>query len=581
MEKKILLGNEAIARGAWEAGVKVSSAYPGTPSTEVSENLVKYEGVYAEWAPNEKVAAEVAMGASVVGVRSMCAMKCVGLNVASDPLYTASYIGALGGLVYIVADDPGLYSSQNEQDTRMIGRSAHVPVIEPSDSEEARVFTKRAFEISEKYDTPVILRTTTRLAHSQGMVNLEDRVVPEDKEYVRNPVKNIMMPGMAKQRHIHVEQREKQMAEDACSIDLNKVTYDDTKIGIITSGIPYQYVKEVLPHASVLKLGIVHPLPKKLIEEFASKVERLIIVEELEPVIEEQVRSWGIQCEGKELFTRQGEYSANMLREKLLGQPVEVEAAAEVPNRPPILCPGCPHRSTYSVLKKLGLHAAGDIGCYTLGAVAPLNVVDTCLCMGGSISMLHGVEKAKGKEFTKKWVAVIGDSTFLHTGVNSLMNMVYNQATGTVIILDNSTTGMTGHQNHPATGKMLNGETTYAIDLEKLCRSMGIEDVFVIDAFDLKEMERVIQEEVEKDVLSVIIAQSPCALLKSYVPKGKCVVDPEKCKKCGMCLKPGCPAIKKDEETGCAVIDDTMCNGCGLCQQLCPFGAIELIPNEK
>ena len=581
MEKKILLGNEAIARGAWEAGVKVSSAYPGTPSTEVSENLVKYEGVYAEWAPNEKVAAEVAMGASVVGVRSMCAMKCVGLNVASDPLYTASYIGALGGLVYIVADDPGLYSSQNEQDTRMIGRSAHVPVIEPSDSEEARVFTKRAFEISEKYDTPVILRTTTRLAHSQGMVNLEDRVVPEDKEYVRNPVKNIMMPGMAKQRHIHVEQREKQMAEDACSIDLNKVTYDDTKIGIITSGIPYQYVKEVLPHASVLKLGIVHPLPKKLIEEFASKVERLIIVEELEPVIEEQVRSWGIKCEGKELFTRQGEYSANMLREKLLGQPVEVETAAEVPNRPPILCPGCPHRSTYSVLKKLGLHAAGDIGCYTLGAVAPLNVVDTCLCMGGSISMLHGIEKAKGKEFTKKWVAVIGDSTFLHTGVNSLMNMVYNQATGTVIILDNSTTGMTAHQDHPATGKMLNGETTYAIDLEKLCRSMGIEDVFVIDAFDLKEMECVIKEEVEKDVLSVIIAQSPCALLKSYVPKGKCVVDPEKCKKCGMCLKPGCPAIKKDEETGCAVIDDTMCNGCGLCQQLCPFGAIELIPNEK
>ena len=581
MEKKIMLGNEAIARGAWEAGVKVSSAYPGTPSTEVSENLVKYEGVYAEWAPNEKVAAEVAMGASIVGVRSMCAMKCVGLNVASDPLYTASYIGALGGLIYIVADDPGLYSSQNEQDTRMIGRSAHVPVIEPSDSEEARVFTKRAFEISEKYDTPVILRTTTRLAHSQGVVTLEDRVVPEDKEYVRNPAKNIMMPGMAKGRHIYVEQREKQMAEDFCDVDLNKVTYDDTKIGVITSGIPYQYVKEVLPHASVLKLGIVHPLPKKLIQEFASKVDRLIIVEELEPVIEEQVRSWGIPCEGKELFTLQGEYSANMLREKLLGEKVEIDPAAEVPNRPPILCPGCPHRSTFSVLKKLGLHASGDIGCYTLGAVAPLNVVDTTLCMGGSISMLHGIEKAKGKDYLKKWVAVIGDSTFLHTGVNSLMNMVYNQATGTVIILDNSTTGMTGHQNHPATGKMLNGETTYAIDLEKLCKSMGIEDVFVIDAFDLKEMERVIKEEVEKDVLSVIIAQSPCALLKSYVPKGKCAVDPEKCKKCGMCLKPGCPAIKKDEATGCAVIDDTMCNGCGLCQQLCPFGAIELIPNNK
>ena len=581
MEKKIMLGNEAIARGAWEAGVKVSSAYPGTPSTEVSENLVKYEGVYAEWAPNEKVAAEVAMGASIVGTRAMCAMKCVGLNVASDPLYTAAYIGALGGLIYVVADDPGLYSSQNEQDTRLIGRSSHVPVIEPSDSEEARVFTKRAFEISEKYDTPVILRTTTRLAHSQGVVNLEERVVPEDKEYVRNAPKNIMMPGNAKQRHIFVEQREKQMMEDACTLDINKVTYDDTSIGIITSGIPYQYVKEVLPHASVLKLGLVYPLPKKLIEEFASKVERLVIVEELEPFIESAVRSWGIKCEGKELFTLQGEYSANMLREKLLGETLTIDEAATVPNRPPILCPGCPHRSTFSVLKKLGIHASGDIGCYTLGAVAPLSVVDTTLCMGGSISMLHGIEKAKGKDFVKNWVAVIGDSTFLHTGVNSLMNMAYNKATGTVIILDNSTTGMTGHQDHPATGKMLNGETTNAVDLKELCLALGVKRVFVIDAFDIKEMERVVKEEVARDELSVIIAQSPCALLKEYIPKGKCAVDPEKCRKCGLCLKPGCPAIKKDPETGCAVIDDTMCNGCGLCQQLCPFGAISLDPNPK
>jgi len=576
VEKKIMLGNEAIARGAWEAGVKVSSAYPGTPSTEVSENLVKYEGVYAEWAPNEKVAAEVAMGASIIGSRAMCAMKCVGLNVASDPLYTASYIGANGGLVYIVADDPGLYSSQNEQDTRMIGRSAHVPVIEPADSEEARYFTKRAFEISEEYDTPVILRTTTRLAHSQGVVNCEDRVEIPDKEYSRNPQKNIMMPGNAKVRHVFVEAREERLMKDACTMDLNKVTYDDTKIGVITSGIPYQYVKEVLPHASVLKLGLVYPLPKDLIIEFASKVDTLYIVEELEPVIEEQVRSWGIECIGKEIFTKQGEYSANMLREKILHQEVVLDDPANVPNRPPILCPGCPHRSTFSVLKKLGIHASGDIGCYTLGAVAPLNVVETTLCMGGSISMLHGIEKAKGKDYVKNWVAVIGDSTFLHTGVNSLMNMAYNKATGTVIILDNSTTGMTGHQEHPATGKMLNGETTYAIDLEKLCRAIGIEDVFVIDAFDLKLMEKTVKEEVAKDTLSVIIAQSPCALLKSYVPKGKCVVDSEKCKKCGLCLKPGCPAIKKDEETGVTVIDDTLCNGCGLCQQLCPFGAIEL-----
>ena len=576
-----MLGNEAIARGAWEAGVKVSSSYPGTPSTEMSENLVKYEGVYAEWAPNEKVAAEVAMGASIAGVRAMCAMKCVGLNVASDPLYTASYIGAKGGLVYLVADDPGLYSSQNEQDTRRIAVSSHVPVLEPSDSEEARVFTKKAFEISEEYDTPVILRTTTRIAHSQGVVNCEDRVELEDKVYERNPQKNIMMPGNAKIRHLHVEERENRLVEDACTLDLNKVTYDDTKIGVITSGIPYQYVKEVLPHASVLKLGLVYPLPKKLIEEFASKVDTLYIVEELEPFIETKVKSWGIDCIGKDIFTIQGEYSANMLRKAILKQEVEVKTPAEVPNRPPILCPGCPHRATFSVLKKLHLHASGDIGCYTLGAVAPLNVVDTTLCMGGSISMLHGMEKAKGKDFIKNWVAVIGDSTFLHTGVNSLMNMVYNKATGTVIILDNSTTGMTGHQNHPATGKMLNGEETYAIDLVKLCEGMGIKHVKVVDAFDLKELEKTVKEEVAKDCLSVIIAQSPCALLKSYVPAGKCYVDPEKCKKCGACLVPGCPAIKKDEVTGCAVIDDTMCNGCGLCMKMCPFDAISLKKREE
>ena len=576
MEKKIMLGNEAIARGAWEAGVKVSAAYPGTPSTEMSENLVKYDGVWAEWSPNEKVAAEVAMGASIAGVRSMVAMKCVGLNVASDPLYTASYIGANGGLVYLVADDPGLYSSQNEQDTRRIAISAHVPVLEPSDSEEARVMTKEAFEISEKYDTPVILRTTTRIAHSQCLVNLEPRVEVEDKEYTRNPQKNVMVPANAKTRHVFVIERDKKLAEDSCKFAINKVVYNDTKIGVITSGIPYQYVKEVLPNASILKLGMVNPLPKKLIEEFASKVDTLYIVEELEPVIEEQVKSWGIQCVGKDIFPLNGEYSANMLREKILRQELDLATPANAPVRPPILCPGCPHRATYNVLKKLHIHASGDIGCYTLGAAAPLSVVDTTLCMGGSISMLHGIEKAKGKDYVKNWVAVIGDSTFMHTGINSLVNMVYNQATGTVIILDNSTTGMTGHQDNPATGKMLNGEATYQVDLVDLCHALGVKNVVVADPFDQAKFEEVVKEEVARDEVSVIISQSPCALLKSYTPKGKCFVDPEKCRKCGKCLQPGCPAIKKDEATGKTIIDDTLCNGCGLCQQLCPFEAISL-----
>ena len=574
-KQTIMLGNEAIARGAYEAGVKVTSAYPGTPSTEVSENVVKYDGVYAEWAPNEKVAAEVAIGASMAGSRSMCMMKMVGLNVAADPLYSDAYIGVNGGLVVVVADDPGIYSSQNEQDTRMVGRAAMIPVIEPSDSEEARVFTKRAFELSEEYDTPVILRTTTRLAHSQGLVNLEDRVEIEDKPYERNIQKNVMMPVNAISAHVKVEARMNRMAEDASNLDINKVEYNDTSIGIITSGIPYQYVKEVLPNASVLKLGLVHPLAKGLIKEFASKVDRLIIVEELEPVIEEQVKAMGIVCEGKNLFTIQGEYSANMLREKILGEKIDIKQPAQAPARPPILCPGCPHRSTYSVLKKLRIHAAGDIGCYTLGAVNPLGVVDTTLCMGSSISTLHGMEKAKGKEYIKNWVAVIGDSTFLHTGVNSLMNMVYNKSTGTVIILDNSTTGMTGHQDHPATGKTLSGEAAYQVDLVDLCKALGVQHVEVVDAFDVDRLTKVVKEEVARDEVSVIISQSPCALLKSFVPKGKCYTIPEKCVKCGQCLVPGCPAMTKNAD-GTVSIDETMCNGCGLCMSNCKFGAIEL-----
>ena len=576
----VMLGNAALARGAYEAGVKVSAAYPGTPSTEISENLVKYKDeVYAEWSPNEKVAMEVAIGASISGVRALVSMKHVGVNVASDPLYTISYSGVNGGLVLVAADDPGIYSSQNEQDSRMVARAAMVPVIEPSDSEEARVFMKRAFELSEEYDTPIMVRETTRLAHSQGLVHLEERVVPEDKPYERNIAKNVMMPGNAIKRHLVVEERLKRMAEDASTMDINKVEYRDTKIGVITSGIPYQYVKEALPEASVLKLGLVHPLPRKLIEEFASKVETLYIVEELEPVIEEQVKSWGIKAIGKEIFTVQGEYSANMLRKAILGQEITAQEPAQVPARPPILCPGCPHRSVYSVLKKLKIHASGDIGCYTLGAVAPLGVVDTTVCMGASISNLHGMEKAKGKDYVKNWVAVIGDSTFLHTGVNSLMNMVYNKATGTVIILDNSTTGMTGHQDHAATGKTLMGDTTYMINLYKLCKAMGIEHVYEVDAFDTDEIERLVKTETQREEVSVIITKSQCALLKTFVPKGKCVVDIEKCKKCGMCLADGCPAIHKAED-GTAQIDPVMCNGCGLCMKKCKFGAISLVENK-
>ena len=575
-KRVIMLGNEAIARGAYEAGVKVSAAYPGTPSTEISENIIKYkDDIYSEWSPNEKVAAEVAIGASISGVRAMACMKHVGLNVASDPLYTVSYMGVNGGLVLVVADDPGLYSSQNEQDTRMVARAAQVPVLEPSDSMEAKEYMKAAFQISEVFDRPVILRTTTRLAHSQGLVELYDREEVEDVPYEKNIAKTVMMPGNAKLRHVEIEKRNLELAEAANTMPINTVEMNDTKIGVITSGIPYQYVKEALPNASVLKLGMVNPLPKKLITEFASKVDTLYIIEELDPVIEEQVKSWGIKAIGKELFTVQGEYSANMIRKAILKEEVGTKAPAMAPGRPPILCPGCPHRSVYYVLNKLKMHVAGDIGCYTLGAVAPLSVVDSVICMGASISSLHGMEKAKGKDYIKNWVAAIGDSTFLHTGVNSLMNMVYNKSTGTVMILDNSTTGMTGHQDHAATGKTLMGEPTNAIDIPNLCRAIGVKNVVEVNAFDIKTLEKVIKEEVAKDEVSVIITKTPCVLLdKSKKPVY--IAHPDKCKKCGMCMKPGCPAMTKNAD-GTIRIDDTMCTGCGLCETLCKFDAIELL----
>lgn len=571
-DKVMMLGNEAFARGAYEAGVKVSAAYPGTPSTEISENIVKYKEIYAEWSPNEKVAMEVVIGASISGVRALASMKHVGVNVAADPLYTVSYIGVNGGLVLIAADDPGLYSSQNEQDTRAVARAAKIPVIEPSDSNEAKEFVKYAFDMSEKYDTPVIIRTTTRLSHSQSMVELCERVEPEDKPYERNFAKNVMMPGNARNRHLIVEQREITLAEEGCDFSINKVEYNDLSIGVITSGIPYHYVKEALPNASVLKLGLVNPLPKKLIEEFATKVDKLYIVEELDPIIEEQVKSWGIPAVGKEILTVQGEYSANLLRTAINGEVLDLSKPEQVTNRPPILCPGCPHRSVFSVLNKLKIHAAGDIGCYTLGAVAPLSVVDTTICMGASISSLHGMEKAKGKDYIKNWVAVIGDSTFLHTGINSLMNMVYNQGTGTVMILDNSTTGMTGHQDHAATGKTLMGDKTYSIDIYALCKAIGIEHVEIVNAFDIEKLTKLIKEETAREEISVIIAKAPCVLLNKKAIKQQYKVTQEACKKCGMCMKPGCPAITKNED-GTTFINDTMCNGCGLCASLCKFGA--------
>ena len=573
-EKKLMLGNEAIARGAFEAGVVVSSAYPGTPSTEISEQLVKYgSDLYCEWAPNEKVAVEVAYGASISGVRSLASMKMVGFNVAADPVYSASYSGVNGGMVIVVADDPGIYSSQNEQDTRTVCRAAQLPCLEPSDSSEAKEFTKLAYEMSEKYDTIFVLRTTTRLAHSQCLVELGERKNVEPVPYEKQIGKYVLMPANAIRRHLAVEERMQKLSQDADSLEINKIELNDTSIGFITSGIPYTYIKEAMPDASVLKLGMVNPLPEKLIREFASKVDRLVIFEELEPVIEEQVKAMGIACEGKNLFERHGEYSANLIRKTFLGQNIEFKAE-QAPGRPPILCAGCPHRSTFTAIKDLKLHCAGDIGCYTLGAVAPLSVIETTICMGSSISTLHGMGKGRGAEFLKDWVCVIGDSTFMHTGINSLMNMVYNRSTGTVIILDNSTTAMTGHQDHSGTGRTLLEENVNPIDIVKLVKAIGIEDVFVVDAYDLKALKEVISREVASEHISVIIAKAPCALLKTNKVTKKCVAVPDKCRKCGKCRKPGCPAVIKNDD-GSIRIDETSCNGCTLCKQLCPFDAIE------
>ncbi|MGE5614231.1 MAG: indolepyruvate ferredoxin oxidoreductase subunit alpha [Bacillota bacterium] len=572
--KKLLLGNEAIARGAFEAGVTVASAYPGTPSTEITENLAKYDEVYCEWSPNEKVALEVAIGASVAGARSICSMKHVGLNVAADPLFTASYTGVNGGLVIMVADDPGMHSSQNEQDSRSYARASKVPMLEPSDSQECSDYVRQAFEISERYDCPVIVRLTTRVAHSRSMVETGERQEKDLKPYVKDPGKYVMMPAMARKRHVEVEKRIEALKDFAETTTLNRIEWGDRKIGVITSGISYQYAKEAFGNVSYLKLGMVYPLPDKLITEFAGKVDSLYVIEELDPFIEDQVRKLGIEVNGKNLFPITGEYSAVLLREKALGiKPDEpYETGEQPPARPPVLCPGCPHRGVFYVLKKLKLTVSGDIGCYTLGALPPMEAMDTCVCMGASIGMAHGMEKARGREFGRKTVAVLGDSTFVHSGITGLIDVVYNKGCTTVIILDNSITGMTGHQHNPATGITIKGEPSRQVDLVLLARAVGVERIRVVDPFNLKEFEKAVKEEIMADEPSVIISQRPCALLKSVRYAGPLEIN-EKCKMCRSCLRLGCPAIVDRGDS--IVINETLCNGCALCQEVCAFNAIE------
>ena len=569
--KKLMLGNEAIARGAYEAGVTVAVAYPGTPSTEITEFIAKYDEIYAEWAPNEKVALEVAIGSSVAGARSVVAMKHVGLNVAADPLFTVSYTGVNAGLVLFVADDPGMHSSQNEQDTRMIAKAANVPVLEPSDSEECKVFVKKAMEISEAYDTPVIVRPTTRVSHSQGIVEIGEREAVELKPYVKDIRKYVMTPANARPKHIMVEERNLRLAEDADQLGLCHVEKADSKVGIITSGICYQYVKEAGLTANILKLDMVNPLPTEVIKNFANEVEELYIVEELEPVIEEQVRALGFNAKGKELFGRQGEISVRQIKVAFGLEVPTVRAAEKLPVRPPVLCPGCPHRGVYTILNKLNLIVTGDIGCYTLGSAPPHGAMDTCVCMGASIGMAHGMEKARGREFSKNVVAIIGDSTFMHSGLTGLVDIVYNKGVSTVIIADNSITGMTGHQHNPATGHTLKNEITYAVDIPALCKAIGVPNVVTVDAYDMKAVEKALKEETAKEEPSVIITKAPCKLIIKEKWANFDIND-ETCIKCGMCLKLGCPAICKGEEG--ISINTALCAGCGLCASVCPKQAI-------
>jgi len=573
--KTLLLGNEAVARGLYESGCSFVSSYPGTPSTEITEFAAKYEEIYAEWAPNEKVAMESAFGASLAGQRVFCSMKHVGLNVAADPLFTISYTGVNGGMIIGVADDAGMHSSQNEQDSRHYARAAKVPMLEPSDSCEALDFVKLAYTLSEQFDTPVLMKMCTRVSHSQSVVELGSRVMPEKKVYEKNGAKYIMMPGNAKRRHPFVEERIKLLTEWAETSAVNRVERGkDHKLGIITASTSYQYVKEVFGDTyPVLKLGMIWPMPEKLIKDFAASVEKLVVVEELDGFIESHCQSLGLSVTGKELFGAIGELSQNVVKEKL-GLPVAPAAALadNLPARPPVMCAGCPHRGLFYILNKLKLTVFGDIGCYTLGAVPPLSAIDTTICMGASVSGIHGFNKSGGNQDGRKTVAVIGDSTFIHSGVTGLINIAYNESDSTVIILDNSITGMTGHQQNPTTGYNLKGDPCTKIDLESLCRAVGIQRVRVVDPYDLAACETAVKEELAAAEPSVIISRRPCALLKYVKHSGPIACNSDKCVGCGSCMQIGCPAISmKDNRVR---IDNTLCVGCGVCEQLCKLGAL-------
>ena len=573
--KQLMLGNEAVARGLYEAGVKVVSSYPGTPSTEITEAAATYDDIYCEWAPNEKVAAEVACGAMIAGSRSFCAMKHVGLNVAADPLYTASYTGVNAGMVVAVADDPGMHSSQNEQDSRHHAIASKLCMVEPADSAECLSFAKLAYDLSEEFDTPVILRLTTRIAHSRSLVETSERVEPAAKDFPKDPGKYVMMPAMAIKRHVIVEERMRKLAEWAETAPINRAEYNEgAEIGVICAGICYQYAKEALGDtANYLKLGMVNPLPTRLLMDFAARCKKVYVIEELDGIIEAHCKAIGLTVVGKELFGYLGEFSQRTVREKILGVVPETMAIdAEIPGRPPVLCAGCPHRGLFYTLKKLKCNVSGDIGCYTLGALAPLSAVDTCICMGASISALHGMNQARGEDFAAKSVAVIGDSTFIHSGITGLIDIAYNKGISTVIVLDNSITGMTGHQQNPTTGYTIKGDPTAAVDLTALAKACGIQRVQVVDPYNLAEVEKAVKEELAVKEPSLIISRRPCALLKYVKHKPALKVDADKCTGCKACMRIGCPAISiKDKKS---VIDFTQCVGCGVCQQMCKFDAI-------
>lgn len=570
-----MLGNAAVARGAFEAGVRVVASYPGTPSTEITENIVSYPEIDVEWAPNEKVAAEVVVGASLANARAMSCMKHVGLNVMADPVFTASYLAPAGGLVFCVADDPGMHSSQNEQDSRHYAEAAKILMLEPSNSQECKDFTRLAFDLSEQFHTPVFLRLSTRVSHSQSLVEPGEPEVHEPAPYVKD-ASLVALPANSRKMHVTVEARQRSLVEYAETSPLNVIEGSGAEIGVISSGISYLYAREALgDQADYLKLGMVYPMPEELIRNFCAAHETVYVIEELDPFIENHCKALGVKVIGKEAFTLLGEYSAALVASVVLGkQPSEVmEPGEAVPGRPPVMCAGCPHRAVFYVLNKMGLYVAGDIGCYTLGAVAPLSAMDFNLCMGASIGAAFGMVKAQGREFGKKVVSVIGDSTFIHSGITGLIDIVYNKGNNTVIILDNSTTGMTGHQDNPTTGRTIRGVPTKQVDLELLCKAVGIDRVSIVDPFDVALMEKTLRTELQEDEPSVIIAQRPCALLKTVKYSGLYKVT-DNCRKCGRCMKLGCPAISRGADKTVTINPD-QCVGCGLCPGVCPFGAIE------